>query len=394
MKQIINTLLVIAFMAIYSSTAYGQATSPISINQYYSVGNPVATWSIDINEKANVSLTYTTNLYNFEGAQVLVFYEINTDGTENYIGSASGYTSGTCYTTTKTGKAKVMLYTMVGGNAQFEVQFNADYSMITNNDLRVGGSTIIEGDATVNGNTTLAGPVSTGTLNAGDIFTTGVHAGSLDVNGNARVNRTITTNEIHFIGTSNGDDNTDPYTLRKVHDWYDKSHLDLNLNDNEDESFRIYGNSCNGYGCGTYSGNLYHSFDASGNAYHAGKLSIGTTAADPTGAKLTVNGTIHAKEVIVDNNILPDYVFDNTYKLMPLNQVEQYVKTNKHLPEIQSATEVKDKGMSMGEMQNKMLQKIEELTLYAIELQKTVNAQSSQISVQNAKIEELEKKIK
>ena len=72
---------------------------------------------------------------------------------------------------------------------------------------------------------------------------------------------------------------------------------------------------------------------------------------------------------------------------MPLNQVEQYVNTNSHLPEMPSAAEVSKNGLNMGEMQNKLLQKVEELTLYMIDQQKTINQQS-------AKIEELEKKLK
>jgi hypothetical protein len=106
-----------------------------------------------------------------------------------------------------------------------------------------------------------------------------------------------------------------------------------------------------------------------------GKVSIGTATEDlTTGVLLTVNGTIHAKEVLVDINApLADFVFNKSYKLMPLNQVEQYVNANSHLPEIPSASEVKEKGMNMGDMQNKLLQKVEELTLYAIELQKQVD---------------------
>jgi len=122
-------------------------------------------------------------------------------------------------------------------------------------------------------------------------------------------------------------------------------------------------------------------------------IGVGNTSPD---APLTVNGTIHAKEVKIEISgaVVADYVFKPNYKLMPLNKVEEYVKTNNHLPEIPSAEEVGKNGMNMGEMQNKLLQKVEELTLYAIELQKTVNAQSNQISAQNAKIEELQKKIK
>jgi len=116
-----------------------------------------------------------------------------------------------------------------------------------------------------------------------------------------------------------------------------------------------------------------------------GKIGIGTDSPDEL---LTVKGIIHAREVKVDlNGPLADFVFKHSYKLMPLHEVEQFVKTNNHLPEIPSAAEVSKNGLNMGEMQNKLLQKIEELTLYVIEQQKTNNQQS-------AKIEELERRLK
>lgn len=116
-----------------------------------------------------------------------------------------------------------------------------------------------------------------------------------------------------------------------------------------------------------------------------GRVGIGTASPDEL---LTVNGIIHAKEIKIDlQGSLADYVFHPDYQLMPLNDVEQFVKSNHHLPDIPSAQEVKENGLSMGEMQNKMLQKIEELTLYMIGQQKIISEQS-------AKIKELEEKIK
>jgi len=120
--------------------------------------------------------------------------------------------------------------------------------------------------------------------------------------------------------------------------------------------------------------------------FNGGKVGIGISNIT-TDALLSVNGIIQAREVRVDLTGLADFVFDDNYKLMPLHQVESYVKINNHLPEMPSAAEVSKNGLSMGEMQNKLLQKVEELTLYMIEQQKTINQQS-------AKIEQLEKKIK
>jgi hypothetical protein len=112
----------------------------------------------------------------------------------------------------------------------------------------------------------------------------------------------------------------------------------------------------------------------------AGNVGIGTTNPD---AKLTVNGDIHTKEVKIDLSgafAVPDYVFANDYKLKTLSEVDQYVKANSHLPEIPSAKEMAQNGMLVSEMNLSLLKKIEELTLYAIEQQKKLEAMSERLS--------------
>ncbi|HEY8936476.1 MAG TPA: hypothetical protein VIM65_14700 [Cyclobacteriaceae bacterium] len=109
--------------------------------------------------------------------------------------------------------------------------------------------------------------------------------------------------------------------------------------------------------------------------YFAGNVGVGATMVNnPNGYKLAVNGKIGAKEVQVENtsSTWADYVFEKDYKLMPLNDVESFVKSNKHLPEIPSAEEVKENGHKLGEMDVLLLKKVEELTLYVIELKKEV----------------------
>ncbi|MEQ9264143.1 MAG: hypothetical protein RLN81_02915 [Balneolaceae bacterium] len=104
---------------------------------------------------------------------------------------------------------------------------------------------------------------------------------------------------------------------------------------------------------------------------HDGTVGIGT--ADTFGYKLAVNGTIASKEVKVENTSpWPDFVFESNYDLRTLEEVETYISENKHLPEIPSKAEVTEKGINLGEMDAKLLQKIEELTLYMIEINKRV----------------------
>lgn len=107
-----------------------------------------------------------------------------------------------------------------------------------------------------------------------------------------------------------------------------------------------------------------------------GKVGIGTTTPQE---KLTVNGNIRSKKVIVTQLGWPDYVFHKTYRLRPLSEVEQYIHQHQHLPEIPSAAEIEKEGVDLGDNQAALLKKIEELTLYIIDLNKEVNALKKEI---------------
>lgn len=136
------------------------------------------------------------------------------------------------------------------------------------------------------------------------------------------------------------------------------------------------------YTIGDYNGVNEVKISRSGNSwFNGGNIGIGTINPDE---KLTVKGKIHAEEVRVDLNVPPDYVFQKyylgfsplkeNYKMLSLEEVEDYTKENHHLPDVPSASEIKESGLKLKEMTALLLQKIEELTLYTIEQEKRIKA--------------------
>lgn len=125
--------------------------------------------------------------------------------------------------------------------------------------------------------------------------------------------------------------------------------------------------SNNGLYMGVNGGNLR--LDATG------QVAIGGIVPAASAYKLTVTGKIICEELKVKlvSSGWPDYVFDQKYKLKTLSEVEQFIAKNKHLPNIPSAAEVEKNGIEVGDMQKKMMEKIEELTLYIIDLQKQID---------------------
>ncbi|CAL2092131.1 protein of unknown function [Tenacibaculum sp. 190524A02b] len=132
------------------------------------------------------------------------------------------------------------------------------------------------------------------------------------------------------------------------------------------------------------------------NILKNGNVGIGTTITDSH--KLAVAGSIGAREIKVQK--FPnwsDFVFENDYYLPTLKEVENHINTKGHLKDIPSAKEVAKNGFYLGEMDAKLLQKIEELTLYTIEQEKQLTSQNKeiqQLKAQNTKIEQLEKENK
>lgn len=119
------------------------------------------------------------------------------------------------------------------------------------------------------------------------------------------------------------------------------------------------------------------------NIYNTGKVTMGTDEYDLSGYRLFVKDGIKTERLKVEvasTNQWADHVFNNDYNLMPLNEVKSFINKNKHLPNIPPAKQiVNEGGIEQGELNAKLLEKIEELTLHLIQ--------------QNDKIEKLEKQV-
>jgi len=108
------------------------------------------------------------------------------------------------------------------------------------------------------------------------------------------------------------------------------------------------------------------------NITNTGNVGIGTLTTGTN--KLAVEGTIAARRIkVTQATTWPDFVFDSTYKLPSLKDINNYVKENKHLPDVPYAFEVARDGPDLGEMNRVLLLKVEELTLHLIELEEKLD---------------------
>ncbi|MCL1942162.1 MAG: hypothetical protein FWF54_01235 [Candidatus Azobacteroides sp.] len=194
-------------------------------------------------------------------------------------------------------------------------------------------------------------------------------ASKLEVNGDVQVGSDKPEVEgygdkLLFLGKNY---NTDPLWIARYNVNADNSELRINIGDDCGVDRFVIGTTF-------YQDDSWReSFSIQAN----GNVGIGTSA--PTN-KLEVNGTIRAKEVKIELNNWADHVFEPAYRLPSLKEVENHIQEHGHLPGIPTQAEVEADGIDLGSMNVKLLQKIEELTLYMIE--------------QNRKIENLETELK
>jgi hypothetical protein len=245
----------------------------------------------------------------------------------------------------------------------------------TNDDLWNGNS----GKVGINTSTPYRQLHVNGDFESHVVYTNAAHiSGDMDISGILTLNRdAIVEGDLSVDGilqasnfgetiTLNNSLSTSPYTLKLKtlgnNDWGIEHSSQLTETEFYGMGLRIKDNSSNGFYIRDGVSNQMRMVIRNGN------VGIGTS--NPS-HKLSVNGTIRSKEVIVQTG-WSDFVFYDDYNLMPLSEVEKFVKENKHLPEIPSEREVEENGVELGTISSKLLQKIEELTLYMIDQDKRI----------------------
>ncbi|HRZ96614.1 MAG TPA: tail fiber protein [Paludibacter sp.] len=425
MKRNKLSILIPIFLTFFSLSTFGQAGT-ISFSQYCYANIP-QTWNININEHKAVRINYSIDCT--LNSDLFALFD---NSSSSMIFYTNGFRSGTTCTIAQTGIATIVFTPYTSGYKTINVIYAADNPLIVTSELSVAGNANIFGKLNVNqsievgstyktkimdfpGHTTWIDlPVVSGKAtgigsggpgqnawiayagNATQWFTNS-SMGDIcyrNLNGRLLFGNQTQNSTMAISGNKVGIGTNSPKALLDVYGkqmtgtgsqttFLSNNTLQIQQNANTETSMSFWQNGVAKalIGSKPNDSRLYFTNDNNGgglgDANHSitldinGKVGIGTTTPD---SLLTVKGGIHARSVIIDMDgaLVPDFVFDPTYNLMPLTQVEQFVKTNRHLPLIPSATEVQEKGMNMGEMQNKLLQKIEELTLYVIEQQKRI----------------------
>jgi len=193
-------------------------------------------------------------------------------------------------------------------------------------------------------------------------------SGDVEVDDRLRVNTPFQNGRVHIKNTDNIGSNATAVRIEATNDGAETAY----------GTFVTASNSGSGAAIGNYSA-VYSDGDLAyygiGNSYFTGDVRIGQNVDPYVGEyKVVVDGKILSEEVRVQNSLdWPDYVFSDSYDLRSLQEVESFIKENSHLPNIPSADEIEKEGIILGVMQTKMMEKIEELTLYIIAQQKEID---------------------
>lgn len=257
--------------------------------------------------------------------------------------------------------------TLIGGGLSSKKVF----VMLDDNDMKIGtnsgntaGKFIIRTDGSDKVFVTEAGNVGINTPSP----TSRLHVtGTTSIIGNTSITGATTINN----GTNNALSVTGGVFIEKSNEALGISGTNSAINFYNSGNFKSFiSHSTGGLYLGVNDGNIR--LDVTNGHVAIGPVIL--TGANADAYKLAVNGKMICEEVRVKlAGNWPDYVFKNDYKLLPLSELKKFIEKNNHLPNIPKATVIEKEGMEVGEMQKRMMEKIEELTLYIIDLQNQVD---------------------
>jgi len=150
--------------------------------------------------------------------------------------------------------------------------------------------------------------------------------------------------------------------------------------DGVDPNIGFYQNGVNKSFLAQYGSEMYMGNNVGRVHLDGTQIAIGVVNAAAGAYKLTVSGKIICEELKVELYAAwPDYVFSEQYQLRSIHELKSFISDNNHLPNIPTASEVAEEGFEVGEMNRKLLEKVEELTLYIIQLQEQIDEIKSEM---------------
>jgi hypothetical protein len=242
---------------------------------------------------------------------------------------------------------------------------DAGYDATSNGFIMVGeaaGSSVLIDNNEILARTNLTTPSTLNLQNGGGLLNIGGAAsiaGNTTINGNATVNGSTTTlnTSLNVNGHTNMTNNGEALAINGVNPFIQFYQSGTPRSFIQQTGTQLF--------MGVNGGVLH--LDGT-------QVAIGGVVAASSAYKLAVTGKVICEEVKVKlSGSWPDYVFKQGYKRPSLNELESFIKTNQHLPNIPAAEEIEKNGMEVGDMQKKMMEKIEELTLYIIDLKKEID---------------------
>lgn len=425
----------IAITSASSISCWGSAYVPFP--------NEMKCWDINLNVNKPIKFTYTADLERVNASDYLYIYNVDKNGnTQGYVLSLFATSqSGTVITTLPTGRARVELWSMSsikGGAMGIQCSFEAiDTGTMIDENLIVAGKVGIgisqpksalhvngairggghNDDLTIENNqgrltigvlgnaanvsTTASlfrftGPIQsvTGIFSSGFIgrvkndlklqtYNDSTRLTILQANGNVGIGTETPQEKLHIAGAIRGNGTNGALQIRTakgtttigaMSDYYSNFETDRPMFFFNHGLMVADGKICSfgGYNLSFSTNNTERMTILS-----KGNVGIGTIAPK---YKLDVNGTLRANEILVNIGNGADFVFEDDYQLRPLQEVKSFIHENGHLPEIQSAVDMQENGVNMNQLQIQLLQKIEELTLYLIQQEQTIQQLQEQLN--------------